>query len=241
MLTPALRGFASVLTVLAAVAVSKAWGDTVGQVTAAVVGALLIISIEGFVQWSPKHLQWARALFDPRAVWTGVWLQEVQAVTGPHGILRNDHNTCAVIRIAYQDGDGYRLEGHAFDANGAQVAMFRSLDWPTFTKDGRTMSYVWSGNATRLDDNSTNTDRSGLANVELDLEQKDRGTGTVQHVGQNRELVVTMNRATEGYIRNLVGSGFTPAALLNVETRLKFGAEAARALEARRRQQRPVA
>jgi len=235
MVAPVLRGLASVLTVMVAIAVTNIWGDTAGKLAAAVIGAALIISIEWFVQWSPKHVQWIRALLDPRAIWTGVWVQDVRTVTDSLGRHPDDPNACSVLRIDYKNGEGYWVQGNAYDADGVEVAHYESLGLPTFTKDGRTMSYVWQGDSNAPDGEPVSTIRTGLATMTLDEGEKNTGNGRVQHVGMNRELVISLERVTVEYLRRRGIDGYTPASLRIRSTRLGFGAKLAPALALARR------
>lgn len=230
MMAPVLRGLASTLTVLIAIAVTNRWGDNAGKVAAAVIGAALIVFIEWFVQWSPKHLQWARALLDPRATWTGVWVQYVKTVTDSAGLHPDDPNACSVLRIDYKNGEGYWIQGNVYDREGAEIAKFKSQGLPTFTKDGRTVSYVWEGDVVVGDSGPVTTSRAGLATVSLDEGEKNIGDGRVQHVGMNRELVVRLERVTDDYLRQHQIQGYTPTSLRIMKNRLAFGAELARAL-----------
>jgi len=233
---PLARGVSSVLAVVAAIVVSNAAGDNVGKLVGAAVGAVLIFLIEWFVQWSPRHLGWARRLFDPRAVWEGVWLQVVETVTGSGGVRKADPNTCSVVRIDYVRAEnGYELVGRAFDSKGDFAAKYASEKWPTFTRDGLILSYEWSGTVDDPTQPSQGVTRKGLASVRLTSAEKDHGDGLVQHVGMNREMVVTMDRLTDEYIRDeLQIVGYTSTSLLDYNTRMKFGAMAAKQMAARK-------
>lgn len=233
---PLARGVSSVLAVVAAIVVSNAAGDNAGKLVGAAVGAVLIFLIEWFVQWSPQHLGWARRLFDPRAVWEGVWLQVVETVTGSGGVRKTDPNTCSVVRITYVSAEnGYELVGRAFDSKGEFAAKYASEKWPTFTRDGLILSYEWSGTVDDPTQHLQGATRRGLASVRLTSAERDHGDGLVQHVGMNREMVVTMDRLTDEYIKNeLRIGGFKASALLEYNTRMKFGALAAKQLAAQR-------
>ncbi|CUR60255.1 hypothetical protein NOCA1200018 [metagenome] len=228
MMAPVLRGMASTLTVLLAIAVTYEWGDNAGKVAAAVIGAALIVLIEWFVQWSPKHLQWARALLDPRAKWTGIWMQSVKTVTDTAGRHPDDPNACSVFRIDYKNGAGYWVQGNAYDRNGSEVAYYKSEGHPTFTKDGRTMSYVWTGDSIAGDSGPIKTTREGLARMTFDEGETDFGTGRVQHVGMDRELTVTFERVTDGFLRRHGLEDYTPAGLRSAQTRQEFARKVSR-------------
>lgn len=228
MMASVLRGIASTLTVLLAIAVTDEWGDNAGKVAAAVIGAALIVMIEWFVQWSPKHLRWARGLLDPRARWTGIWIQYVKTVTDAAGRHPDDSNACSVFRIDYENGEGYWVQGNAYDRDGSEVAYYKSQGNPTFTKDGKTMSYVWTGDSIASDSGPITTEREGLARMSLDEGETDAGSGRVQHVGMDRELTVTFERVTDDFLKQHGLDEYTPATLRSAQTRQEFAGKVAR-------------
>ena len=223
-----LRGIASVVTVLLAIAVSDAQGDNAGKIATALIGSLFIVLIEWFVRWSPEHLRWARALFDPRARWTGLWVQEVTLVTDSKGLHPHDDNACSVFSVDYAQDSGYGVDGVAYDPHGVAVARYQSQGFSAFTKDGRTMSYVWTGDVLRPRRGLASTHRTGLASLRLKSDRR-TGEGRVQHVGLNREFLVSITRVDEKYLA-ANGLNFTLKSLHDDQTRLLFGPKAARAL-----------
>jgi hypothetical protein len=135
-----------VLTVVIAILVSSSVGASpLAKILATVISAVVLVAIEWFVRWSPSRLQWARTLFDVRAMWTGIWVQSITLAWTTTGRLSEARNSFSVFRIGYDDG--YYLNGRAYDSDGQDVAEWHSDGDPTFTKDGRSMSYVWRGNA----------------------------------------------------------------------------------------------
>lgn len=230
MIAPVLRGIASTFTVLLAIAVTDEWGDNAGKVAAAVIGATLIVLIEGFVQWSPKHLEWARSLLDPRATWTGIWMQHVKTVTDAAGRHPDDPNACSVFRIDYDKEDGYWVQGNAYDREGSEVAYYKSEGYPTFTKDGRTMSYVWTGDSIAGDSGPIKTAREGLARLSLAKGQTDAGSGRVQHVGMDRELTVTFERVTDEFLRRQGLEEYMSVDLRPEQSRQEFASKLSRQL-----------
>ena len=220
MVAPVLRAIASIVTVIVAVAVSSSWGDDAGKLVAAITGAVIIAIIEWFVQWSPRHLAWARGLLDPRAQWTGVWTQEVELVSDTSGSRKQDRNSFAVFRVGYESG--YWVDGRAYDDNGEEIAHWWSVPDPAFTKDGRTMSYVWKGKVTDADSDHLSPDRTGLGTMVLSGGERDSGIGEVQHVDHNRRLDFKLMRITGEYLRKLRIDGYTPASLKDEQIRAEF-------------------
>ena len=230
MVASVVRGIGSVLTVLVAILVTTNVGGTAtGKVLAATISAAVLIGLEWFVRWSPQHLQWARRHLDERATWIGIWVQRITDTRSTSGRVEDSRNDFSVFRITYQDG--YHLFGRAFDHDGNLVALWRSTEDATFSKDGRRMSYVWQGSTTELGE--FDPQRTGLATMMLNPGEADNGTGQVQHVDINRRLDFELERVTEHYLRNKrLDESFPLAALDGDDARRDFGKALAEAWKA---------
>lgn len=189
------RAVASVVTVVVAILATTQWGESPeSKLIAAVMSAVVIASIEWFVRWSPRHIRWARRLFDTRAIWTGLWLQRVVRISDATGRVSHDDNAFAILRIGYEHG--YAVDGGAYDRAGRRVASFESDGDPTFTQDGRKMSYVWKGLSLREDDRNVEPDRTGVTTMSFRPGNRNDVTGRVDHVAEKRRIDFEMVRVT---------------------------------------------
>jgi hypothetical protein len=225
------RGFSTVVTVVIAVIVSAVWGDsTAGKIWAAVIIAAVIGLVEWMLIWAPKHWAVARRILDPRSVMTGVWIQDVVAVF-PHGArsINEEQNRFAVFWVDYQLPDGYMVRGFAYDQHGVEYARWRSEGSPEFTRDGRSMTYRFSGTVTM--DKSTRDaehDRIGFANVDLRA-----GTGRVDHVAMTVSLRFDVWRVTTPWLKEVGLGQFRPSQLEEAAERKQFAAAFAQTLPLR--------
>ena len=220
MIAPVVRGIGSVLTVVVAILVTTRVGETASaRILGAALSAVVLIALEWFIQWSPRRLTWARDRLDARAVWTGVWVQQVILAWSTAGVDAGNRNRLSVFRVVYDDG--YWLIGRAYDTAGLAWADWESRKPATFSKNGREMSYEWTGIA--LDGSGPAPDRTGLSRLALDPGDKDHGSGQVQHVMGNLELKVKVERINDSYLRKKgLGDRFTVAALEDEEARQEF-------------------
>ena len=199
MVASVVRGIGSVLTVLVAILVTTRAGETAtAKVVAAAFSAAVLIALEWFVRWSPRHLQWARRHLDERSVWTGVWVQTVTDAWSASGREDENHNNFSVFRVLYGADSGYVLVGRAYDDAGNEVAEWESTEGATFSTDGRRLSYTWQGK-TREPGGGVDPERTGLATMKLRPGESDNGTGDVQHVGINRQLDVEFEAGHLGH------------------------------------------
>ena len=160
MIASIVSAIGSVLTVVVAVLVTTNVGETPSaKVLTATLSAVALIALQGFILLSPRHLAWARRRLDPRAVWTGVWVQDVLLPWSRKGVVADYPNRFSVFRVVYDDG--YWLIGSAYYASGALLANWDPKKAATFSKNGREMSYEWGGIA--LDGTEIDPDRTGLA------------------------------------------------------------------------------
>ena len=86
MFASVVRSVGSVVTVVIAILVTTRAGVMgAAKVLAAAISAAVLVALEWFVRWSPRHLKWARRHLDERSVWTGVWVQTVKAAWSAAG------------------------------------------------------------------------------------------------------------------------------------------------------------
>jgi hypothetical protein len=229
MVASVVRGLGSVLTVVVAILVTTRAGETAtAKVLAAALSAAVLVGLEWFVRWSPRHLGWARRHLDERAVWTGVWVQTVVEAWSTTGREDDNRNSFSVFRVVYGPETGYSLVGRAYDDDGAEVAEWESTEGATFSRDGRRLSYMWRGKT--WDGDTVDPGRTGLATMQLRPGESDNGTGEVQHVGINRQLDVELERVTDAFLRSTGLAGtFTVAGLEGDGERRRFARALARA------------
>jgi hypothetical protein len=100
-----------------------------------------------------------------------------------------------VFTVSYSGRDSeYSVEGTAYDPDGNEHARWHSEEPASFSRDGRSMTYLWSGDLLGRD-NGRNPDRSGFAR--LRLSSTNGGTGRVDHVAEKATLYFNVQRVTE--------------------------------------------
>ena len=230
MVASVVRGIGSVLTVLVAILVTTRAGETAtAKVVAAAFSAAVLIALEWFVRWSPRHLQWARRHLDERSVWTGVWVQTVTDAWSATGREDDNQNNFSVFRVLYGADTGYVLVGRAYADDGTEVAEWESTEGATFSRDGRRLSYTWQGK-TREPGGGVDPERTGLATMKLRPGESNNGTGDVQHVGINRQLDVEFERVAAAMLRSTgLDQAFTLPALDGDGERRRFAVAFAQA------------
>lgn len=228
MVASMVRGIGSVLTVVVAILVTTRVGETAtAKILATAISAAVLIVLEWFVRWSPRHLQWARRRLDERSRWTGVWVQTVAQAWSTAGKEADNRNNFSVFRVMYDPETGYTLVGRAYDNEGCEVAEWESTEGATFSKDGRRLSYMWRGKT--WEGKGIDPERTGLATMKLRPGESDNGTGEVQHVGINRQLDVEFERVTAAFLRSTGLDGtFTLPALSGDGERRRFAMALAR-------------
>jgi hypothetical protein len=217
------RAFSTVVTVVIAVGVSAALGETApGKIWAAVLIAAVIALVEWLLIWAPRHSAVARRLLDPRSALVGVWLQEVrrvlEATPGPDGA---SSNRFAVFWVDYGDGD-YAVRGFAFDPTGVEHSRWWSEGAPEFAKDGRSMTYRWNGTTMKGGSHGEDMDRTGICRLDLRA-----GTGRVQHVGMRVDIVFDFFQVTQHQLDDM-GLRLGPEDLKTIKDRERFAREYAR-------------
>jgi hypothetical protein len=175
--------------------------------------------------WAPKRNAWVRQLLDSRALFSGVWTQEVVLIYGSEGAKQDYPNSFAVFSVKYdQSKDNYKIGGTAYTNAGVEHARWDSTEVVHFSKSGRSMSYEWTGTITNKvgeDKRKDNGDkeeekvgpgdprRNGFANLELSSD--DGGRGRVDHVAVNVILEFNFARITTEWLARNKVSGFEPA------------------------------
>lgn len=222
------RAFSTLVTVAIAVTVAAVWGDSPGgKILAAVLIAAVIGIVEWLLIWTPKHSAAARRVLDPRSVVAGVWMQDVVAVFPPRPV-DEDRNRFAIFWVDYQLPDGYRVSGFAYDQKGLEYARWRSEGSPEFTKDGRSMTYRFSGTITEQSAQADDHERLGFANIDLRA-----GTGRVDHVAMKVSLRFDVWRVTPRWLQEVGLGQFSPDGLKEATARTQFAAAYARTLPSR--------
>ncbi len=190
-----LRAVSTVIPVAIGLWGAAAWGDTgAGKVATAVVVAIVIALPEWLFVVLPRHSLTARRFLDPRAVWEGAWMQVVTSMrsteAGP------ESNRFALFVVIYA-GDRYRINGTAYDEHGLKAAQWRWVGSPTFSRDGRELSYEWQGESTRRPNGDGGMGKSGLAKLELIDDES--GSGRVDHVAASVQLDFHLGRMSRKF------------------------------------------
>jgi hypothetical protein len=193
------RAFSTVVTVVVAVGVAAALGETAaGKIWAAVLIAAVIALVEWLLVWAPGHSAVARRLLDPRSTWVGVWLQDVrkvlEAAPGSDGASANRF---AVFWVEFGDGD-YAVHGFAFDPTGVEHSRWRSEGVPEFAQDGHSMTYRWKGTKMLGGSPGEDMNRTGICRFDLRA-----GTGRVQHVGMRVDLILDFFPVTQDQLDDM--------------------------------------
>ena len=185
---------------------------------------------EAFLIWAPKRSASARRLLDPRAVFSGVWIQQVVHIYGDEGAPMKP-NRFAVFSIAYRKSDdSYAVKGNAYDGNADEHARWWSVDVVHFAKDGRAMTYLWEGTITNKSLREGDPERTGFAR--LDLASDDGGSGRVEHVSLKVNLEFNMIRVTRAWLAKQKLDAFEPDKLRDPTTRDQFATAYAKTLPA---------
>lgn len=232
MLPIVFRAANAVFAVVAAILVSHRFGGSaVGQLLTVLITAGVVALFEWLLIWAPQHSTWARRLLDPRALFAGVWIQEVVCVHGSGGPKVDFPNRFAVYSVVYREHtDNYAVEGTAYTSSADEHARWDSTDVVHFAKDGRSMTYEWKGAITNPAIGPEDPRRTGFAH--LSLTSDDGGRGRIDHVAVDVILEFNCSRITREWLAMHKLSRFTPEALYNPNDRDQFAeAFAASALD----------
>jgi hypothetical protein len=170
------------------------------------------ILIEYLLKIAPRKSRRARTLLDPRSIFEGVWIQDVKKVVTDGN--QSESNRFAVYTVRFA-GD-FIIEGRSYDETGKEFSRWQSEGPVNFSRDGRTMTYLWTGDVTGT---TVTADRKGFAQLVLSS-SGNGGTGRVDHVSMHVTLLFDLQRVTPALIS---GSPVTkPADLVDPDARDKF-------------------
>src|SRR5262249_10525690 len=126
--------------------------------------------------------------------------------------------------IYNHDTDNYKIEGMAYTPAGVEHARWSSTEVVHFSKDGRSMTYEWSGSIMDSETSPDDPRRTGFAHLELPSDNG--GTGRVDHVAVDVILVFNLTRITSEWLAaNGLAVEFRPEALYNPADRDRFAAK----------------
>jgi hypothetical protein len=226
MLLIAFRAINAIFAVVVAILVSNRFGEsTSGKLLTVFITSGVVAFFEWSMVWIPKRSIRARRLLDPRSLFAGIWLQDVKRVHGSEGAKVEFPNRFAVFSIAYnKDEDNYRIEGMAYTPGGVEHARWTSTDVVHFSKDGRSMTYEWSGSIMDSETSPDDPRRTGFAHLQLSSDNG--GTGRVDHVAVDVILVFNLTRITNEWLAaNKLAVEFKTESLYNPEDRDRFAAK----------------
>lgn len=197
----AIRYLSSVTPALLGVLVYSRLGDsTAGKVAAVIVGATAVALIEWLLVWLPRKFSRMRLILDPRAVWTGEWIQDVKSAQSPTGDSSENDNNFALVTISYGE-DGYAVSGRSYDPQGREHSRWTSDGEPAFTSQARCVSYRFTGTITNPKIQMTKRKREGFVRMQLSSNENDNdGSGSVVHVAETTEIEFDLQRITEGWL-----------------------------------------
>jgi len=194
------RAVSAVFAVVVAVFVSILYGESItGKLLTVLITAGVVALFEVLKIWLPRHSARGRQLLDPRSQFTGVWLQEGVMQYGSEGVNIEAPNRFAIFMVGYQkETDNYEVDGAAYTADGVEHARWESTDVANFAKDGRAMTYEWTGTITNTDLDPKDPRRTGFCR--LKLLNDDSGRGRVDHVAVNAVLLFNLSRVTTKWL-----------------------------------------
>lgn len=215
MIAIVVRALSTVVAVVIAVAVSASMGENAsGKIVASALIAAVIVAIEGSLIWVPNHSAHARRLLDRRSVQVGVWVQNVTEAYDASGRkVDSKNNSIAIYWIDFVGGE-YKVSGFAYGTDGKRWAYWWSDGSPTFSEDGRRMTYQFKGTIAGESDPGDLPERRGI--TALDLGRK---RGRVEHVGVGRILLFDVVRVTREFLAQHGFSGLSPDDLKDPTTR----------------------
>ena len=195
-----LRAVNAIFAVAVAILVSQRFGDSgVGKMLTVLITATVVAFFEWLLIWAPKHFPSIRRFLDPRSIFAGVWIQDVVRVYGKDGPKQDFPNRGAVLSISYREPiDNYRVEGTAYDDSGNEHSRWESTEVIHFAKDGRSVTYEWSGTVTNLTVGREDPRRTGFCH--MTLSSADGGRGRVDHVAVDVLLEFNLTRVTQSWL-----------------------------------------
>ncbi|HEY2380121.1 MAG TPA: hypothetical protein VGK48_02960 [Terriglobia bacterium] len=216
------RAANAVFAVVVAILISTRFGESAaGKLLTVGITTGVVALFEWLLIWLPKHSTRARRFLDPRSLFAGVWIQDVKRVHGSEGVKLEFPNRFAVFTIRYSsEADNYKVEGTAYTPSGEEHARWDSTEVVHFAKDGRSMTYEWSGSITDPAIGAEDPLRKGFAYLELPSDKG--GRGRVDHVALNVVLMFNLSRVTSEWLAANQLSEFKPAELYSPEDRDRF-------------------
>jgi hypothetical protein len=178
-------------------------GKDAGELAGGAAAGLLVLGVEIALTQGPKHSAWLRRWLEPRAVFEGIWLQNV--FEGP------GNNAVAVFSLDYErEGDSFVVSGYAFGPDARRWAKWHSTHM-FIDKRRLKATYRWEGEM--LDGRPTpEAEKSGLTDLELrrppTFSMPVEGEGRVKHVGEATRVKFLLRRVTKGLLEEL-GLPFT--------------------------------
>jgi hypothetical protein len=229
MVMVAVKAAQSAVAVLAGILTNWWLGDgNLAKLLAVGVAAVAAMGIEYALAVAPKRSRLLRRLLDRRAVFEGVWLQDVKKVFSKGGL--SDLNTFAIFTVTYYN-QKYAVEGRAYDESGKELARWKSNEPVHFSSDDHSMTYLWSGTYLKKSHEAQNADsqegpnRMGFG--QMTLTTRDAGNGRIDHVAEDVMLVIDIERVTPPMVSEW-RSGATPDLLRNPVERDRFAVEHAK-------------
>jgi hypothetical protein len=227
----------SVLVISTRIGERTVAGYRVAEPLAVLASTTTVLLLEYLLFSFPRQFRRGRLWLDGRAVFEGVWIQNVKRVE-PRGAEASERNRFAIFSTRYDDqSKDYRIEGRAYDAEGVEYARWKSKEQVHFSHDGRSLSYLWEGDVTG--DSAEAPDhlaRTGFS--KLDLTSDDGGTGRVDHVSMHITLIFDFMRVTAEALNGWQG-GARPERLYNPDERDRFAIAYARRLREKERPPSP--
>ena len=224
------RAANAIFAVVVAILVSSRFGETAtGNLLTVVITSGVVALFEFLMVWAPKHFLWVRQLLDPRAIFADVWIQEKVRVFGSEGPQLETPNRFSVFFIKYDSSiDNYSVKGRAYTGSGVEHARWDSEDVVHFSKDGRSMTYEFSGTIMTEALGAEDPRRKGFAILELSSDNA--GSGRVDHVAVNAILIFDFVRITVEWLAKHNFGQYKPDSLLDPAARDQFAAAYAKTL-----------
>ena len=197
------RTLNAIFAVVVAILISRRLGESAsGKIVTVLITSGVVALFEWLMTWTPRRFAWVRQLLDQRALFSGVWLQEVKTVYGSEGRKQDHPNRFGLFSVKYDQGeDNYKVSGSAYTDSGQEHAQWDSTEVVHFSKSGRSMSYEWVG--TLISESGSSGDpadprRQGFTSLKLTSDNA--GRGRVDHVAVNVILEFDLTRITADWL-----------------------------------------
>lgn len=199
MLLIIVRAINTIFAVVAAIVVSGRYGDTdAGKLLTVGITSGVAALFELAMAWLPKRSATVRQWLDPRASFSGIWIQDVVQVFSQDGRKANWPNRFAVFSVSYDKStDSYAVDGTAYTPDADTHSRWQSTDVVFFSKSGRSMTYSWEGIAV---DGQVQGDPSRSGFAKLRLNSDDGGKGRVEHLSVDIKIEFDFIRVTPAWL-----------------------------------------